>query len=322
MDLSLICPTLIHKEYTMNINKIDLPTWTFLGIACITAFFVFLIIGFLLYAAMPVLKSSGIGFITGTVWDYNTHQYGILIFLIDSLILTVLTLAIAVPCGILTAIYLAEWAPPWIERILRPLIELLVGIPSVVYGLFGLLILSSIFRNDLNPLVDRYLGFVPVFRNLQPNISLGFFLAATILAVMVFPTIVALSQDALRGVPNEYREASMALGTTRWETIRHVVIPAAFPGMVTSVVLALMRAMGETMAVAMLIGNSIKIPGSIFDTGITMTTKILNDILWNIADPEATAALFGMAVVLFLMEILGVAGLRLFCSWIQKRSLL
>ncbi|MGB7787310.1 phosphate ABC transporter permease subunit PstC [Methanoregula sp.] len=301
-------------------EHIDLPEWIFFGIAGITAFLVLLIIGFLIYAAAPVLKTSGIGFITSPVWNYDTHQYGVLIYLIDTLILTALTLAIAVPSGLLTAMYLAEWAPAWMEKILRPLVELLVGIPSVVYGLFGLLVLSNFFIDYLNPFVDHLLGFMPVFRNVHPDFHMSLLLTATILAVMVIPTIVALSQDAMRGVPDEYREASVALGATRWETVRYVVIPAAFPGIVTAVVLAMMRAMGETMAVVMLMGNSPQIPSSVFDTGETMTAKVLNDILWNIGDPEPMAALFGIAVAILLMEILAVAGVRLICSWAQKRS--
>jgi phosphate transport system permease protein len=301
-------------------EKIDLPKGIFFGIAGITAFLVFVIIGFLLYTAAPVLEMSGIGFITTSVWNYDTHQYGILIFLIDTIILTALTLALAVPVGIFTAMYLAEWAPAWLEKILRPLVELLVGIPSVVYGFFGLLILSNFFVDDLNPFVDHVLGFIPIFRNVHPYFHVGLLLTATILAVMVIPTIVALSQDSMRGVPDEYREASIALGATRWETLKNVVIPAAFPGIVTAVILAMMRAMGETMAVVMLMGNTPVIPSSVFDEGYTMTAKILNDIMYNVALPEPRAALFGIAVVLFLMEILAVAGVRLVCSWAQKRS--
>ena len=301
-------------------EKIDLPKGIFFGIAGITAFLVFVIIGFLLYTAAPVLEMSGIGFITTSVWNYDTHQYGILIFLIDTIILTALTLALAVPVGIFTAMYLAEWAPAWLEKILRPLVELLVGIPSVVYGFFGLLILSNFFVDDLNPFVNQFLGFIPIFRNVHPTFHVGLILTATILAVMVIPTIVALSQDSMRGVPDEYREASIALGATRWETLKNVVIPAAFPGIVTAVILAMMRAMGETMAVVMLMGNTPVIPSSVFDEGYTMTAKILNDIMYNVALPEPRAALFGIAVVLFLMEILAVAGVRLVCSWAQKRS--
>ena len=297
----------------------DLHKWIFFGIAGFTALLVFLMIAFLIYTAAPVLKTSGIGFITGTVWDYDTHQYGILVFLIDTLILTALTLALAVPVSIFTAMYLAEWAPAWLEKILRPLVELLVGIPSVVYGLFGLLILSNFFMDYLNPFVDYTLGFIPIFRNVHPNFHVGLLLTATILAVMVSPTIVALSQDAMRAVPDEYREASIALGATRWETLRHVIIPAAFPGIVTAVVLAMMRAMGETMAVVMLMGNTPVIPKSIFDQGYTMTAKILNEIMWNVGFPEPRAALIGIAVVLFILEIIAVVGLRLTCAWAQQR---
>jgi phosphate transport system permease protein len=298
----------------------DLPKWVFFWIAGITALLVFVIIGFLLYTAAPVLETSGISFITTSEWDYGTHQYGILIFLVDTIILTVMTLILAVPVGLLTAMFLAEWAPAWMEKILRPLVELLVGIPSVVYGFFGIFVLSNFFVDDFDPFIDHFLGFIPIFRNIHPNIHTGLFLTATVLAIMVVPTIVALSQDAMRSVPDEYREASLALGATRWETLKNVVIPAASPGIITAVILAMMRTMGETMAVVMLLGNMSIIPSSIFDNGYTMTAKILNDILANISFPEARAALFGIAVMIFLLEVLAVAGVRLVCSWVQKRS--
>ena len=301
-------------------KRIDFPTGIFFGIAGITALLVFVIIGFLIYTASPVLETSGIGFITTSVWNYDTNQYGIFIYIIDTILVTALTLALAVPVGLFTAMYLAEWAPAWMEKILRPLVELLVGIPSVVYGFFGLFILSNFFLSDFNPFVDHVLGFIPIFRNVRPYSHAGLLLTATILAVMVIPTIVALSQDAMRDVPDEYREASFALGATRWETIRNVVIPAAFPGIVTAVVLAMMRAIGETMAVVMLMGNVTKIPSSIFDVGYPMTAKILNDIMYYIAFPEPRAALFSIAVVIFLLEILAVAGVRLVCFWAQKRN--
>ncbi|ABS56931.1 phosphate ABC transporter, inner membrane subunit PstC [Methanoregula boonei 6A8] len=301
-------------------ERADIHKSIFFGIAGITAILVFVIIGFLIYAAAPVLETSGIGFITNSVWNYDTNQYGIFIFLIDTIIVTALTLALAIPFGLLTAMYLAEWAPAWMEKIIRPIVELLVGIPSVVYGLFGVLILSTVFMDFLNPTVDHLLGFIPIFRNIHPNFHQGLFLSAAILAIMVIPTIVALSQEAMRGVSSEYREASIALGATQWETMRNVILPCAFPGIVTAVVLAMMRAMGETMAIVMLLGNTPIIPSSIFDVGYTMTAKILNDILYYVASPQPRAAIFGIAVVLFFMEMLAVAGVRLICSWAQRRS--
>ena len=301
-------------------KDLDLPKWILSGIAAISALFILVIIGFIVYTAAPVLETSGISFITSSVWDYGTHQYGIFVFLVDSIILTVLTLVIAVPIGLLTAMFLSEWAPSWLEKILRPLVELLVGIPSVVYGFFGLFIFSNYFTGFLYPVIDRVAGFIPLFRVTHPNFHVGLFIAAAILALMVIPTIVALSQDAMRGVPDEYREASFALGATRWETIRNVVLSAAFPGIVTAIILAMMRAIGETMAVVMLMGNVAIIPASLFDVGYPMTAKILNDILFYVAEPEPRAALFGIAVVIFLFEAIAVAGVRLICSYIQKRA--
>jgi phosphate transport system permease protein len=301
-------------------KDIDLPQWILFGIAGISALFIFVIIGFIVYTAAPVLESSGIGFFTNSVWDYSTNQYGVFIFLVDTIILTILTLVIAVPFGILTAIYLAEWAPAWTANIMRPLVELLVGIPSVVYGLFGLMILSNFFIDYLYPFTNSAIGVIPLFRNGHVNTHQGLFLTAIILAIMVIPTIVALSQDAMRGVSDDFREASFALGATKWETIRNVVIPAAFPGIITAIVLAMMRAIGETMAVVVLMGNSPMIPTSLFDLGYPMTAKILNDILYYIPEPEPRAALFGIAVVIFLLEIAAVAGVRLICSFVQKRS--
>jgi phosphate transport system permease protein len=301
-------------------KDIDFPQWILFCVAGISALFIFIIIGFILLTAAPVLEKEGIGFFLTSNWDYSTNQYGIFIFLTDTIILTLLTLLIAVPFGILTAIYLAEWAPPWTAGIMRPLVELLVGIPSVVYGLFGLIILSNYFIDYLYPFTNTVLGFIPLFNNVHPQIHQGLFLTAIILAIMVIPTIVALSQDAMKGVQDEYREASFALGATKWETIRHVVIPAAFPGIITAIVLAMMRAIGETMAVVVLMGNSPMIPRSLFDEGYPMTAKILNDILYYMPEPEPRSALFAIAVVIFLFEIAAVAGVRLICSFIQKGS--
>ncbi len=279
--------------------------------AGISASLVFLIIGFLIFVAAPVLATSGFGFIFNNAWDYDTHQYGIAIFIIDTIILTLMALFIAVPSGILTAIFLAEWAPAWLEKIIRPLVELLVGIPSVVYGLFGMFLLGGIFKAQINPFISSTVGVIfPFFRGNQVTSSFGLLLTAVVLAVMILPTIIALSQDAIRSVPREYREASLALGATRWETIRNVVIPVASAGIVTSIVLAMMRAMGETMAVVMLLGNIPQIPATAYDAGYAMTSKILLDIGYRMADPEARSALFGIGVVIFGMEILAVAIVR------------
>jgi phosphate transport system permease protein len=293
------------------ISKVDWHQKFFLSCAVITGAITLFLIGFIFYTALPVLQKEGLSFITGSVWDYNTSTYGIFPFIIGTLIMTAVTMVLAIPVGILTAIYLAEWAPRWMEGILRPLIELLVGIPSVVYGIFGFFILEKIFRDYIDPAISGTLGTViPFLHDTRPTDGNGVLLASFILAVMILPTIIAISQEAMQAVHAEHREGSLALGATKWETIKYVVIPIAFPGIVTAIILGMMRAMGETMAVVMLIGNTAKIPGSVFDTGYAMTSKILNDLGYYGAIPEYRSALYGIAAVLFLMEIALVAGAR------------
>jgi phosphate transport system permease protein len=273
-------------------QTIDIPRFFFLSSAVISALIVILVFGFIFFTAVPVFEKEGVGFLTGTTWNYETHEYGILYYIVGTLVLTVVAMAIACPLGVLTAIFLAEWAPVWLERIMRPLIELLVGIPSVVYGIFGFFVLERVFRYHVDPFIDATLGSViPIFRDPDPSSGISILLAATVLAIMVLPTITILVQEAMLSVPREYREGSLALGATKWETIKKVVIPVAVPGLLTGIVLGFMRAMGETMAVAMIVGNSARIPSSILDSGYPMTSKILNDIGYWVSNDEARSAL-------------------------------
>lgn len=294
--------------------KPDVPALTFLFAASFSAIFFILIIGFLVFTAAPVLQMEGLNFITGTVWDYETHQYGIFLYLVGTIITTLVTVLIAVPAGVCTAIYLAEWASSGIREGMKSAIELLVGIPSVVYGIFGYFILSDIFRDYIDPAINSMLGFIPIFRNVNPGSGSNILLASTVLTIMILPIIVVLSYDAMRAVPAEMREASLALGATKWDTIKRVVLPAAFTSIVTATILGMMRAMGETMAVVMLSGNSAHIPVSILDSTYMMTSKILNDIGFYSAAPEPRSALYAIAVVLLLLEIFFVGLTRLICS--------
>jgi len=252
------------------------------------------------------------------VWDYNAHTYGILTYIVGTLYMTIVTMIIAVPLSILTAIYLAEFAPPRVKQVIRPMIELLVGIPSVVYGIFGLFLLAGFFTDYVNPFIDATLGWVwvPVlghlFHDPNPGRSAGVLLASTVLAIMVLPTITVLSEEAIRSVPREYKEASYGVGATRWDTILRMILPVASSGIITAIVLGIMRAMGETMAIVMLLGNSDHMPSSVLDVGYAMTSKILNDMGYWIADDEGRAALFGIAAVLFVIEMLFVVAIRFF----------
>jgi phosphate transport system permease protein len=278
-----------------------------LATAILTVFFV----GFIFYEAIPVFQSQGlVNFLTGTEWSYPRHIYGIRNYIAGTLIMTVVTLILAVPISLFTAIFLAEFAPEKVSSAIRPLIELLVGIPSVVYGIFGLFVLEDFFQYHVDHFLDTYLGFIPIFKDVTPSGGSSVLLASTVLAIMILPTIVSLSENAIRSVPLELHEASFGLGATHWETIRNVVLPTASGGILSSVILGMMRAMGETMAIVMLLGNTAYIPSSILDTGYAMTSKILNDIGYHVAIDEDRSALFGIAAVLFAIEILFVWAAR------------
>ncbi|MDW7733110.1 MAG: phosphate ABC transporter permease subunit PstC [Methanolobus sp.] len=276
--------------------------------ACVALFF----IGFIFYIAYPTFQSQGVvNFITGTTWDYSEGVYGIRTYIGGTIALTVTTLILAVPVSVLTAVFLSEFAPARVVSVMRPLIELLVGIPSVVYGIFGLFILGPIFGTSLAPAISSVLGLIPFFQDTSTSqTGVGLALASTVLAIMILPTIISISEDSMRSVKREYREASFALGATHWETISKVVLPSASKGILAAVVLGMMRAMGETMAIVMLFGNANKIPNTFFSSGYAMTSKILNDIGFYVAQEESRSALFAIAAVLFAAEILFVGVAR------------
>lgn len=284
---------------------------SFTACGIITTIIVIFFIGFVFYTAFPVLKSQGIiNFITGDVWNYSRSIYGIRDYISGTLALTIVTLVLAIPLGLFTAIFLAEFAPKNIAPLIRTIVELLVGIPSVVYGIFGFIILSPVMVDHIKPFISGYFGFIPIFNDPNPNLADGVLLASMILAVMILPTIVALSENAIRSVPFAHREASFAIGATHWETVRKVVLPSASGGIMASIVLGTMRAMGETMAVVMLLGNSASVPKTIFSIGYAMTSKILNDAGEKMAYPEHMSALFAIAAVLFAIEILFILAAR------------
>jgi len=273
-----------------------------LSSAILVSIIIIFFIGFVFYTAFPTFQSQGLYFLIGQTWSYDEQVFGALNFIVGTLSLTLVTLLLAVPIGLLAAIFMAEYSPEWFSSISRPLIELLFGIPSVVYGIFGLFILEPVYKDYLNPFIDGTFGFIPVFRDVAGGN--GIFLASSVLAVMILPTIVALSEEAVRSVPREYKDASMALGATRWETTRKIVLSVALSGIVAGIVIGMMRAMGETMAIIMLMGNSPHIPTSILDSACTMTANIYASAEYRLADPVDRSPVFAMAAALFLAEMI------------------
>lgn len=266
----------------------------------ITAIFsiiiILLIVSFILIEGLPAFEDYGFfRFLFGMTWAPNDGDFGVFAMIIGSIYVTMLSLLMAVPLSLLCAIFMAEVAPNNVRRILKPVIETLSGIPSVVYGFFGLIVLV--------PLIRTYFG----------GTGFSMFTAAIILTVMVLPTIITISQDSLRAVPQEYREASFGLGATNWQTIRHIIFPAALPGIITAIILGMGRAIGETLAVIMIAGNVVQIPGSIFDPVRTLTANIALEM--GYATGLHYNALFGTAIVLFLIIMI----LLLIANYIQHK---
>lgn len=292
-----------------------------LRLSCIiSAIIIILLIIFITYPSIPVLQKEGLSYFLNSTWSYSDQQYGIAIFIISTTVVTLFSLSFACPLGIFSAIYLSEYAPKILSGILRPTIDLLVGIPSVVYGLFGIFIVEGYIRHYVKPFLTQNFSYIPFFADKTPHTGESILLASFILAIMIIPTIVALSQESLRALPSELRENSMALGATKWETIRHILLPAAKIGIFGSIILALMRAMGETMALVMLAGNIPIIPTSVFDRTITMTSKIVLELPFYIAFEEERSALFGIAATLFLMEFFFILGFRFLVLKSKRRA--
>ena len=203
--------------------------------------------------ALPSIKAFGLDSLISTDWDPSTDQYGALPFIYGTVVSSLLALLIAVPLALGVALCLSEMAPAWLSHKLGFLVELLAAIPSVVYGLWGVFILGPWLRDHIDPLLAKYLGFLPFFQG--PRISVSMFTAAVVLAIMILPYISAVCTDVFRVVPQTQREAAFALGATKWEMVRMAVLPFGVSGVIGAVILGLGRALGETIAVAMVIGN-------------------------------------------------------------------
>jgi len=213
-----------------------------------------------------------VGFIAGQTWDVVNSVYGAFPFVVGTLESSLLALAIAAPIGLMTAIFLAELAPRRVALPLTFLIELLAAIPSVVIGLWGVFVLSPFLRDTVESFIVGTFGWVPFLGG--PAFGIGLFSAGVILAIMILPTIVSISREVITAVPRSQREAMLALGATRWETITRTVLPYARSGIIGAVILGLGRALGETMAVTMVIGNKDAVPDRLFAQAQTIASKI------------------------------------------------
>lgn len=265
----------------------------------------------LLLRSLPILSAYDLGtLIFSTEWKPLQGLFGFSPFLAGTVWVTAISMIIAVPPSLLTAVFLSEYAPNWLRSAAVPLIDLLAGIPSVVFGIWGVLTIVPFIDHRLAPAVDRWLGFSPLFRAENPT-GYGVLAGGIVLAVMVFPLIISVAEEVIRNVPWGLREASLSLGATRWETVRYVLLRKAFPGIIAAVMLGFSRAFGETMAVLMVVGNVPKIPGSIFDPAYPLTALIANNYGEMMSIPLYDAALMAAALILLVVVFLFNFGSRL-----------
>jgi phosphate transport system permease protein len=263
------------------------------------------------------IAKFGLGFASSSVWDPVTEEFGAFPLIFGTLVSSLIALVIAVPLSLGVAIYLTEFAPKAVRQPVAFLISLLAAIPSVVYGLWGIFVLIPILRHSVFPLLRSSLGFLPLFQG--PIYGPSMLAAGIILAILVMPYVMAVSREVLMAVPNTQREASLALGATRWEAVITTVVPYARSGIVGAVILGLGRALGETMAVTMLIGNRHEIASSLFAPGYTMAAAIANEFSEAVGDMHLSALVY-VAFLLFLVTVIVNAGARLLIWQVARGS--
>ena len=266
-----------------------------------------MIIG-LVQRSRPILATHSLReLLLSSSWFPLRGEFGFYPFILGTIWVTVLAMLISLPLCLLTSIYLAEYAPARIRAILKPLIDLLAGIPSVVYGLWGVLIVVPVIKDFVAP----FLGYS----------TTGYCLLAggIVLAIMVFPIIIAVSEEVLRAVPFEIREVSLALGATRWQTVKHVAMRAALPGVIAAIVLGFSRALGETMAVLMVVGNVAMVPSSVFAPAYPLPALIANNYGEMMSIPLYDAALLLAALILLLVVLIFSVAARIVLLRVERR---
>jgi len=250
--------------------------------------------------ALPAVSKFGFGFLVHSTWDPVRGEFGALPLIFGTLYSSLVALVIAVPLALGCAIFLTEFAPRWLRTPVATLIELLAAVPSVIYGLWGIFVLIPLLRDHFWPIARHVLSGLPIFSGVFYGPSV--LSAGVILAVMVLPYITAVSREVLLAVPPSQREAGLALGATRWETVTTVILPYGRAGIIGAVILGLGRALGETMAVTMVIGNRHEVSASLLQPGYTIAAAIANEFAEAVSDMHL-AALFMVGAVLFLITI-------------------
>jgi len=274
----------------------------------------------LIHGSWPALRTFGFSFLTQTSWNPVTEKFGAIAPIYGTVVTSFIAMLIAVPVGLFIALFLTELCPLWLRRPIGIAIELLAGIPSIIYGIWGLFVFAPFLQQYVQPFLITVFGSVPVLSTLfeGPPYGIGILTAGLILAIMVLPFITSISRDVFEAVPPVLKEAAYGLGCTTWEVARYVVLPYARVGVIGGVMLGLGRALGETMAVTFVIGNAHRISGSILAPGTTISATIANEFTEAVGDLY-TSALIALGLILFVITFIVLAFARLMLMRLNAR---
>jgi phosphate transport system permease protein len=307
------------------VRKQRIQDWFFHKITMVFALTVlFVLVGIiisLINGALPALKEFGPGFVTTVEWDPVNDQFGAAIAIVGTLASAGIALLIAFPVSFGIALFLTEVCPVWLRRPLGTAIELLAGVPSIIYGMWGLFVFAPMFSEYVQPLLKSTLGALPWIGALfkGPTMGIGILTAGLILAVMIIPFIASVMRDVFEIVPAVLKESAYGLGCTRWEVVRKVVLPYTKTGVVGGVMLGLGRALGETMAVTFVIGNAAKLPTSLFSPGSSIASTLANEFA-EASSKLHVSSLFALGLLLFIITFIVLSGAKLMLMGLSRKE--
>lgn len=291
------------------------------GLAILVLVLLLAILVFLVKGSLPILDHQGLSFFTSSDWNPVTDSYGAVPAVLQTVVTAVIALLIGVPVSFGIAVFLTELAPAWVAKPVGVAIEMLAAIPSIIYGMWGLFVFAPLFGSTIQRWLLNTLGPIPIIGDLfsGPPMGIGVATAGIILAIMIVPFIAAMMRDVFSTVPSVLKESAYGLGCTRWEVVRFVVLPYARAGTIGAVMLGLGRALGETMAVTFVIGNSHRLTASIMGPGATISSSIANEFV-EADSPLHTSALVTLGLTLFVITFIVLAVARLMLLRLKRQA--
>jgi phosphate transport system permease protein len=288
--------------------------WILHGLTGAAAFGSLVLVGLLVYElvkqAWPAIDRYGLGFVTSRAWDPVKTNFGALDFIYGTAITSLVAIVIAAPLALAIALFLSELAPRGVRGVIGALVEMLAAIPSVVIGLWGIFVLAPVLKDPIQPFLHHWLGWIPLFSGEPSATGLGYFTAAVVLTIMVLPITASIARELFLNVPGDLKEAALALGMTRWEMIRGVVLPYTKGGLIAAIILGLSRAIGEAIAVTQVIGGTLGIHVSLFANGDTLASRIASQYQ-GAATNIQVAALVYLALILLVISLVTNFGAQL-----------